>query len=167
MPPLPLAQSPISFFRELLAMNPAERKQALTNRSPEVRSSILAKVREYESLKPDERELRLRVTELRWYLRPLMTAPATNRAAQLAMIPGRNRKLVEDRLREWDKLPPEVQKELLANEATIRYLTEIEGRTDEQRQQIARQHLPGAPQKCWKRASSSGTRCRRTSARRC
>ena len=68
-------------------MNAAERKQALTNRSPEGQKLILAKVREYESLPPDERELRLRVTELRWYLLPLMTAPATNRPAQLAMIP--------------------------------------------------------------------------------
>src|ERR1019366_7847670 len=79
-PPLPPAQSPISFFRDLLAMNGAERKQALTNRSPEGQKLILDKVREYESLPPDERELRLRVTELRWYLVPLMTAPATNRA---------------------------------------------------------------------------------------
>ena len=86
-------RSPISFFRELLAMNAAERDQALTNRSPEQQAQILAKVREYESLKPDERELRLRVTELRWYLRPLMTAPATNRADQLAMIPEPNREL--------------------------------------------------------------------------
>ena len=43
--------------------------------------------------------------------------------------------MLEDRLREWDKLPPDVQKDLLANEDTIRYLTEIEGRTDKQRRQ--------------------------------
>ena len=135
MPPLPFARSPIGFFRELLAMNAAERKQALTNRSPETQRQILAKVHEYESLPPDERELRLEVTELRWYLRPLMTAPATNRPAQLDLIPETYRKLVEDRLREWDKLPPEVQKELLANAETILYITEIEGRTPEQRRQ--------------------------------
>ena len=135
-PPLPLARSPISFFRELLAMNPAERVQALTNRTPELRAQILAKVREYESLKPEERELRLRVTELRWFLWPLMTAPVTNRAALLAMIPERDRELVEDRLREWDKVPPDVQKELLGIEPTLRYFAEIEGRSDAQRQQI-------------------------------
>ena len=53
--------------------------------------------------------------------------------------------MVEDRLQEWDKLSPEVQKELLANEATIRYLTEIEGRTDEQRRQMLESHPAGAP----------------------
>jgi hypothetical protein len=68
VPAIPQARSPISFFRELLAMNAAERRQALTNRSPEGQKQILADVREYESLPPDERELRLRVTELRWYL---------------------------------------------------------------------------------------------------
>ena len=136
MPSMPVTRSPISFFRELLAMNAAERKQALTNRSPEGQKLILAKVREYESLQPDERELRLRVTELRWCLLPLMTAPATNRPAELAAIPIRDRKLVEDRLQEWDKLSPEVQKELLANQATIAYITDIEGRTPEQRRQM-------------------------------
>jgi hypothetical protein len=133
LPALPSAVSPINFFRELLAMDAVGREQALTNRPPEVRKLILAKVREYESLEPAERELRLEVTELRWYLRPLMLAPATNRPAQLAMIPETYRKLVDDRLQKWDRLPSDVQKELLAHEATIRYLTEIEGRTDEQR----------------------------------
>src|SRR5437763_6112190 len=55
----PTAKSPVEQFRELLAMNVVERKQALTNRPPEIRKRILAKLREYESLKPDERELRL------------------------------------------------------------------------------------------------------------
>ena len=136
VPPLPLAGSPISFFRELLAMNPAERNQALTNRTPELRAQILAKVREYELLKPDERELRLRVTELRWYLRPLLTTPATNRTAMLAMIPAPDRELVEDRLREWDQLPADVQKELLGMEPTLRYFADIEGLSELQRQQL-------------------------------
>jgi hypothetical protein len=134
LPPVP--KPPISFFRELLAMPAPEREQTLTNRPTEARRMILAKVREYESLKPDERELRLSVTELRWYLRPLMTASATNRPAQLAGIPEQQRKLVEDRLREWDKLPPEVQKDLLENEATLSYFAEIEGRSDEQRREL-------------------------------
>jgi hypothetical protein len=135
VPALPAARSPISFFRDLLAMAPAGREQALTNRPPEIRKQILAKVREYESLEPDERELRLQVTELRWYLRPLMSAPATNRPAQLAMIPETYRRRIEDRLQKWDSLPEDVQKDLLAHEATIRYLTEIEGRSDPQRRQ--------------------------------
>lgn len=142
MPPTPMLRSPIGFFRDLLAMDAAERKQALTNRSPEAQKLILAKVREYESLQPDERELRLRATELRWYLLPLMTTPATNRPAILDMITGRDRKLVEDRLQEWDKVSPDVQKELLGIEPTLQYLSEIEGRTDQQRQEILKTITP-------------------------
>jgi hypothetical protein len=142
VPPLPMAHSPISYFRELLAMDPAERKAALTNRPPESRTQILAKVREYESLKPDARELRLQVTELRWYLRPLMGAPATNRPAQMAMIPEKDRKLVEDRLQEWDKVPPDVQKELLGIEPVLQYFAEIEGRSEEQRREMLKTLSP-------------------------
>ena len=107
-------------------MSPLERNNFLAGRSPENRKQILAKVREYQSLKPDQRELRLRVTELRWYLWPLMNSPATNRAAQLDRIAPKDRRLIEDRLKEWDQLPPEVRKDLLANEATLRYFTELE-----------------------------------------
>ena len=146
-PPVPVPRSPVVFFRELLAMNAAERKKALADRSPENQKVILAKVREYAALDPDLREERLQVTELRWYLLPLMTAPATNRAAQLAGVPPRSREFVEARLREWDKLPPDVQKGLLANEITVRYLTEIEGLTDEQRQKILKDMSPARRQK--------------------
>lgn len=119
------SQSPVKLFRELLAMNFVERHKALTNRSPESRKLILAKVREYESLKPDVRELRLRVTELRWYLWPLMNLPPAGRRALLQRVPAEDLPLVEDRLQEWDKLPAAVQKDLLANEATIRYFSEL------------------------------------------
>ncbi|HYG36061.1 MAG TPA: DUF3106 domain-containing protein [Clostridia bacterium] len=136
MPKLPVAKSPVDIFRELLAMNPAERKQFLANRPAESQKLILAKIREYETLKPEERELRLRVTELRWYLLPLMSAPATNRVAQLETIPPEIRKLVEDRLRWWDLLPPGIQKELLDNEAALRYLTEVASNAPEKQQEM-------------------------------
>src|ERR1035438_6785271 len=58
------------------------------------------------------------------------------------MIPAANRKLVQDRVLEWDKLPPEVKKDLLANQATITYLAEIEGRTPEQRRQMLQSITP-------------------------
>jgi len=141
-PPMPLSRSPIVFFRELLAMSPAERRQALTNRPPESQQRILAKVHEYQSLKPDDRELRLQITELQWYLLPLMSGSATNRAAQLAEIPLRQRARVEARLREWDKLPPSVQKGLLENQAVLRYMAEIQGLTDQRRREIVNSLSP-------------------------
>ena len=129
-------KSPVDVFRELLAMDADQRDDFLADRPPEDQKRILAKIREYESLKPDQRELRLRVTELRWYLLPLMSAPRAKRQAQLGLIPALDRKLVEDRLIVWDILPPELKKELLENEATIRYFTELASSTEEQKRKI-------------------------------
>jgi len=140
--PMPTMKSPVDFFRNLLALTPGERRQSLSNRPPEVRSRILAKLREYESLKPDERELRLRATELQWYLQPFMSEPRTDREARLALIPEEMRKLVEDRLARWDLMPPPVQENLLNNEMTARYFTQLESATTEQRQKLLDQISP-------------------------
>ncbi len=135
-PPVPVVKSPVYFFRELLAMNTTERQAALTNRSPESRTVIMAKLREYAALDADERELRLQATDLRWYLWPLMNTPATNRFVQLTNIPAGPRVLVESRLKEWDSLAPEVRKELLENEAARKYFTEIQYLTPERQKQL-------------------------------
>jgi hypothetical protein len=135
-------KSPVETFRELLAMSFPERSAALAERPPEVRKRMLEKVLEYRALKPDQRELRLRVTELRWYLWPLLKTAETNRAAWLARIPADDRKLVEDRLQHWDKLSAAVRDELLENEATLRYLSEQAASTEEQRAELAKSISP-------------------------
>ncbi|HVM48436.1 MAG TPA: DUF3106 domain-containing protein [Candidatus Acidoferrum sp.] len=146
-PPLPTVKSPVAVFRELLAMSPAERQQALTNRTPENKKVIMSKLREYMAMDADRREERLQVTELRWYLQPLLVTPVTNRTEQLASIPLRNRRVIESRLKEWDKLPPEVQNSLLANKDTVVYLTEIENLTPAQRKKILDGMSPARRQK--------------------
>lgn len=107
-------------------MDRLERKKAVADRPPEAQKQILAKVREYETLNPEQRELRLRATELRWFLVPLMRTAPSNRVDQLKQLSPENRELVESRLKQWDKLGPDVQKELLDNEATLRYFTELD-----------------------------------------
>ncbi len=124
MPPLP--QSPVKFFRQLLAMTPKERADYLTNRPPEIRDRILAKVREYLALGPDERELRLRATELRWYLLPLLRESPADRDAHLAQVPDELRDLVRSRLEQWDALPPQSRQEFLDNEQTLHYFSHVE-----------------------------------------
>lgn len=124
--PSPREGSPVNLFRQLLAMRPAEREFFLTNRPPEIRKRILAKVDEYEALDPDTRELRLRATELRWYLTPLLREPPANRAARLAQVPDDIRELVKDRLNEWTILPPPLQQEFLMNERTLRYFDRVD-----------------------------------------
>jgi hypothetical protein len=124
MPPLP--PSPVVFFRQLLAMTPKERADSLTNRSPEVRAKIIAKVNEYLALQPNERELRLRATELRWYLMPLFQTAPADREAVLERVPDELRDLVKSRLARWDALPPQIQKEFLDNDRVLRVITNIQ-----------------------------------------
>src|SRR5688500_2371087 len=70
-PALPTIKSPIEYFRELLALPVAEQERSIADRSDEQKKILRAKLKEYESMTPEERELRLAVTELRWYLVPL------------------------------------------------------------------------------------------------
>jgi hypothetical protein len=126
IPPVPQLHSPVDFFRHLLALPPPERAAALTNRPPALRAKILAKVSEYQALDPDERELRLRATELRWYLTPLLAMSPTNRAARLATVPDELQALVKSRLMQWDILPPPVQREFLTNDQALHYFAHIE-----------------------------------------
>jgi hypothetical protein len=126
MPPMPNALSPVSFFRQLLMLSPSERNNSLADRTPEARARILAKVREYQALDPDERELRLRATELRWYLVPLLRMAPAERPGLLARVPPELLGIVKSRLMQWDVLPPPLQAEFLANDKTLHYLTQTQ-----------------------------------------
>jgi len=118
LPQRPL-KSPIDAFRKLLAMSPAERERYLTNYPAAAREKILGKVEEYSLLPPDYRELRLQVTELRWYLLPMMKLPRADREAHLQLIPEPYQKLVSARLEEWDIWPPPLKDEVLEYETTL------------------------------------------------
>jgi len=123
--PLPTAVSPVALFRRLLDMSEPEREKYLTNRPPEVRVALRAKIREYLAMNADDRELRLRATELRWRLMPLLRVAPADRGPQLALVPEDLAPLVQSRLAEWDKLPPNVQAEFLANNSTLHYFAEV------------------------------------------
>lgn len=129
-PVLAPPRSPVASFRVLLALPTAERRQYLTNRSADVQQRLVDKIREYQALTPEERELRLTATELRWYLLPLMSAPATNRPAQLALIPAGPRELVAARIERWDQLAPPAQQRLLKNQQTAGYFAGLEAGTN-------------------------------------
>jgi hypothetical protein len=136
-PMLSRPRSPVALFRQLLAMTPEERETFLTNRPPQIREGILAKVNEYEALDPNERELRLRATELRWYLLPLMRDSPSNRAVQLALVPPDIRDLVKTRLDQWIILPPQLQQEFLENEEALRYFAHLDVSNNMTLQKIA------------------------------
>ena len=135
-PTPPRVPSPVESFRQLLSANPVERAALLAGKPERQRQLLTAKLQEYAALSPEERELRLRQLDLRWYLLPLMRIPATNRVSHLSKVPESNRKLVEERLEQWDRLPQEIQKEILENEMTIDYFVRMEASTPAQRQVI-------------------------------
>ena len=132
MPPIP--KSPIESFRKLLAMEEAEREKLLAGKTPQSRQSFEAKLKEYLALPASEREVRLKLVELRWYLAPLMKLAPSQRAANLAMVPEPDRPLVEERLNQWDQLPPDLQQKLLTNQMTMQYVMRLEGSTPAQRE---------------------------------
>ena len=117
-------KSPVALFRELLAMTPDQRQDAIAIRPPDIQKRILEKLNEYELLPGELRELRLRETELRWYLRPLMDEPRTNRAAALAAIPEELRTQVEERIQMWDLLPPPLQEQFKDNDLIADYFAQ-------------------------------------------
>jgi hypothetical protein len=121
-PPLPpFSPTPVDLFRRILAMTPTERDHFLANRQPENRKAILEKVKEYEAMQSEDRELRLTMTQLRWYMLRFMRIPPTNRPALLALVPEADRWLVATRLQIWDLLPPGLQKEVFEYGTTLQY----------------------------------------------
>ncbi len=116
-------RNPIAAFRILLAMRTDARTAELAAKPTRVREVLTSRLREYDALPPVEREARLRATELHFYLNPLLTTLPATRAAQLATVPASFRPLVEERLAAWDKLPAEIQREILTNERLLKAMT--------------------------------------------
>jgi len=116
----------IEQFRKLLSMPQKDRAGMLGSESEVRRKLLERKLAEYDALPPEERESRLRVTQLRAYLLPLMTAPPDSRASLLSSVPGEWRPVIEQRLQLWDILPPPLQKEVLAYESTIHFFLRLE-----------------------------------------
>jgi hypothetical protein len=138
-PPLPATsetRSPVGLFRKLLAMSPAERQAFLASRPESSRDRIVEKLREYTSLPADERELRLRATELRWYLTPALTASPTNTAALLERVPEDLRPLVETRIQQWMLLPPPLRQQFLDDDEAMRLYARLDASTPAQQQVI-------------------------------
>src|SRR5262245_22841093 len=134
-PPLP--PSPVQQFREWLALGAEAREKAVSDWPLEKRKVLLAKLRTYESLPADEREKRLQMLDLHWYLRPLMGMKLDERTNTLALVPPALQPIVYERLRHWDSLKPELRRQILEDDnarelVTKYYLALQEGRSKEQ-----------------------------------
>jgi hypothetical protein len=123
LPPLPPApKSPIDYFRQLLGASAAERERLLTNRTPAHRRVLESSLRIYDKLPADEREVRLRTMELRFYFNAVLTGFSSNRAERLQAVPEPYRRGVETRLSYWDGLTADVQQQVQAYERLTRLL---------------------------------------------
>ncbi|MHC1765997.1 MAG: DUF3106 domain-containing protein [Verrucomicrobiia bacterium] len=133
LPALPGSKSPAETWRELLAMNPAERAQALADRTEPQRKYLENRLREYEAMPQEEREARLRQMDLTFHLDVLMPMAPADRAERLAIVPPTLRPLIDERLRQWDLLPASMKDAVLEYETTANYFVR------------ARPSLPGGP----------------------
>lgn len=125
-PPLPVLRSPVQTFRELLAAPVAQRTAYLAKKSGPARELIEAKLREFEALPPGERELRLQLAQLQFYLSPLLAAPTGERPQLLAAAPEDVRPMLEERLRSWDALPADARREILESEKSLSHFVRLE-----------------------------------------
>ncbi len=121
LPPLPVFQPRTEIFRKILAMTAAQQEAWLTNRPPQVRPQLEAKIREYQAMTPEAREAVLRATELHEYLEYFIKTTATDRSNQVEQIPLEYRATVKEKLREFALLPPPLQQEVLAGKTTANY----------------------------------------------
>ena len=126
-PPLPpAAKSLAEQFRELLSATPADRQRLLASRTPEARAIITTKLKEFETLPPAEREVRLQVAQLQFYLSPLLRSTPAARPNLLNRAPAEDRPLLEERLKAWDALAPETRREILDSESSLSHFVRQE-----------------------------------------
>lgn len=134
LPPTPPPPSPPRVptlgenLRALLALPPDQREQKLAHRPAKHRDFLQARLAEFDALPPLDREIRLRLLELRSVLVPLLKTPPTERAALLELVPREHRMLVTAQLRSWDTLDVARQQQILASESTWAFLPPIESR---------------------------------------
>lgn len=119
LPPVPKVRTPTERFRELLAANPEQREILLARRAPAARGLIEAKLREFGSLRPDEREIRLRLAQFQDALRSLLPLAPADRAPLMASVPDEDLPWIEERLAAWDLLPESERRDVLESERRL------------------------------------------------
>jgi hypothetical protein len=144
---LKLIENPVDDFRQLLLSDPASWAAELKNRPEAKRRILIQKLKEYSALPASEREHRLQVLQLRFYLVPLMEIPHAERLALLNAIPVESRKTIQDRLQEWDLLPMPLQKEVLERETFRQYFLRLEKFTLTEQHALLLDHPPERRQK--------------------
>ena len=111
-----------ALFRQLLSAPQEEQQKLLAQKPAAAQQLLLEKLEEYRGLPTAERQRRLHLLDLRWYITQLRYVAPSNRITRLATIPEPDRQLVEDRLAIWDALTPQQKLHLLLYDVTRNYL---------------------------------------------
>jgi hypothetical protein len=117
-PPLPGMSSPVQTLRELLAMKPEERERALASRSEPNRKYLQGRLQEFQAMPATEREAKFNQLELVYWLPSLMRLAPSNRTGLLKAVPAPLIPIIQERLKQWDLLPPKLQSEVLDYDTT-------------------------------------------------
>lgn len=135
--------SPVAYFRKLLTLDPAELETELSRRPEAQRAALQAKIEEYANMPADLRELRLRATELRYFLLPLFRMTPEARSNRLETVPPELREQIEQRLLHWSLIPPDLQSQLLENEAALSLFSRIHPEAPPEAVDLLRRPSPG------------------------
>ncbi len=154
LPPVPKVRTPTDRFRELLAANFEQREALLSRKTPAARTLIEAKLLEFGALRPDEREIRLRLAQFQDSLRTLLPLTPTERGPLIAAVPEEDIPWIEERLAAWDLLPEAERRDVLESERRLSwFVRQAEVSSDRQRveaymatlspsaQQVAREQM--------------------------
>ncbi len=143
LPPVPKVRTPTDRFRELLAAKPEQREALLSRKTPAARALIEAKLREFGSLRPDEREIRLRLAQFQDSLRTLLPISPSERGPLMAAVPGEDLPWIEERLAAWDLLPEAERRDVLESERRLSwFVRQAEASSDRQRVEAYMATLP-------------------------
>ena len=133
LPPVPRVRTPTDRFRELLAANAEQREVLLSRKPPAARALIEAKLREFGGLRPDEREIRLRLAQFQDSLRTLLPLSPPERGPVMASVPEEDLPWIEERLAAWDQLPESERRDVLESERRLSWFVRQAGAEPDRR----------------------------------
>lgn len=145
LPPVPKVRTPTDRFRELLAAKPEQREALLSRKTPAARALIEAKLLEFGALRPDEREIRLRLAQFQDSLRTLLPIAPSERGPLMAAVPEEDLPWIEERLVAWDLLTEAERRDVLESERRLSwFVRQAEVSSDRQRVEAYMATLPPA-----------------------
>ena len=108
-------ESPFFFFRQLLKMDPQEAEEAIRQRPEKFQEIIRKKVEEYKQMPHQQREWKLQVLDLRWYLFCGLDLSEDKLDKYVESIPEDYREIIQARLKRWFSIPAEQRASILKN----------------------------------------------------